>query len=471
MPQEPNIALQVNSPNFATRLTRLNQEERDENLTQARLKNEKLESDLRELQLEEAKVRMTALGEDQVKRMLSFMGMDVLAQGDLLSRGVRTQDEELVNQAKAMTVNIRDRMEQLGLPTNMIDQFSQVLSADPATASRMHDQFIVPNVRQFLPDIAQEVTDEEGNKIFVNLQTGRQERGEIIPESQISESGQVVRESPSGQLTAEQVSGFEPEQDLDVVTMFRANEQPKSLHRNKQGDFFTLTNEPFQVLDSDRIVEGTNLTGSQADVMGDAESRALNDQQVAAVRFIDISRQLLGVLQNSPDSNTFIANVARVKNDIDQNVSALARQLGSENLLEPSQYAAEFDELGLRNAEMQGLVVSAAFQAAAADAGQQGRSVTDRDVSRFLRVIGANNDDPRAFAQNIMNTAERIDRGFRASYKVRRNEDFTESLGLESLPGFQAASPIDLNDEELMQEIMRQLQEQLGARGTTQTSQ
>lgn len=195
----------------------------------------------------------------------------------------------------------------------------------------------------------------------------------------------------------------------------------------------------FTPVDSRNIRQVTTQeTGTTEELgLGKTEQRQLNDAEVATRDFIQTTGDALGLLEQSPDVNTWVGRLGGIVNDLKAEAKATGRAFGmefDEDIFDIGVHEDTFARLGIENRRMQSLITSMAFQAAAAS-GQTGRAISDRDVQRFIREIGASASDPDAFATVLRDVAERTDRRFRTNFEVRTDEPFRESLGLDQLPG------------------------------------
>lgn len=205
-------------------------------------------------------------------------------------------------------------------------------------------------------------------------------------------------------------------------------------------------------------VSFTTGRGSGLKPVGSTESRSLRDAEVATRNFVGTAGDALKLLQENPDINTFMGRAAGIVNDLQQEAGAFARGMGLEfdvSTLDPSKHKDTFDDLGIDNARMKSLITSLAFQAAAAS-GQTGRSVSDRDVQRFIREIGASSADPRAFSQVLNDLAGRTVRNFQTNLAVRTGREIQDDLGVSDLPQIGG----ELSDQEAQE--LQQLREQQG---------
>lgn len=182
-----------------------------------------------------------------------------------------------------------------------------------------------------------------------------------------------------------------------------------------------------------------------------SEATDLRNQEVATRNVVGTAGDIVSLLNESPDINTFTASAGRVINNLQQEGKAVASALNKDfdpGVLDPSTYAETFDEMGIQNAQMKSMFTSLAFQAAAAS-GQEGRSISDADIRRFLQQSGASESDPRAVARVVSDLVDRSKRAFRNSYEVRTKQKYEGDLG--ELPAFEGNdSGLDPEVEELL---------------------
>jgi len=172
------------------------------------------------------------------------------------------------------------------------------------------------------------------------------------------------------------------------------------------------------------------------------DRRKVQDRQITTANFVSTANDMLSLLQKNPDINTISASAASFVNNMQQEAKTLARTAGlefDESVFDPAQYEGTFDELGITNERAKSLFVSLAFQAAMAS-GQSGRSVSDKDVERFMRQVGQKSSDPRAIAATLTDLAARMVRDFQTEYRVRTGQEFEGDLGLNQLPSLNDAA-------------------------------
>jgi len=175
------------------------------------------------------------------------------------------------------------------------------------------------------------------------------------------------------------------------------------------------------------VREGPPKTG-----LSETEQRGLNDMESNTRSFIQTANDARQMLRENPDINTFVGKASSLVNDLQQEAKGIARHIGvefDESQLDPSSHQETFDQLGIQNRRMQSLITSLAFQAAAAS-GQTGRAISDADVARFVKEVGASSADPRAFRQTLKDVQKRVARRFRTDFKVRTGNPFEDDLGI-----------------------------------------
>lgn len=275
--------------------------------------------------------------------------------------------------------------------------------------------------------------------------------------------GKIQEDFASGLINEEQRGSAIAElsaKDLGIVQRFKPDGTADTLLTDDQGNFFTTAGEPVEVDPEDRLIEGSSLTGTAEDLgLGTTEARGLRDAEVSTKTFIATVGDAITLLGETPDVNTFVAGAASIVGNLKQEARAIGRALNLDfdaDVLDPGSHSELFGPqgLGIENARMQSLITSLAFQAAAAS-GQTGRGVSDRDVRRFIREIGASAADPAAFAATLRDVADRTARNFRINFETRIGEEFGGDLGLSNLPTLGGQSTISgdinaLSDEELL---------------------
>lgn len=313
--------------------------------------------------------------------------------------------------------------------------------------------------------IVSESPESQANRAEREATQAEQQRGEDLRRSAAAQIQRMQRipEDIRGQMAQQAMVSDDPESVLSTAREYGRQNVKASMQGwelDEQGNAV----RPIQLVRTDQGVRqqvndpdapgGVRLTapperyttvetrveGTPDEVLPSGEQTKLRDQKVAAMNFVDTTGQALNLLQENPDINTWTARGAALINNLQQEGKAMARAAGmefNEDVLDPSNYQNTFDDLGIQSDRMKSLFVSLAFQAATAS-GQTGRSVSDRDVERFMRQVGQSSSDPRAMAQVLRDTAERTVNNYRNSVRARTGEDPQSDLGLSQLPTYES---------------------------------
>jgi len=350
-------------------------------------------------------------------------------------------DSGEVKTAGQVGMGIRQRLIEAGEDASRFEGILQGMANNPQAAS----DFLGQAVNAMKPKV----------ESLLTRSGAKPPEPKILNDSQVSPRGQIFEMSPTGVVTAKDVPGFKAEaapSKRSILQRVLPTGEIQSIQSDGEGNFFDLENNPISVRANERLIDSNSLSGSTEDLgLGNNELTQLRDAEVAAKTFIATAGDALDLLANTPDINTFVAKAASVVNSLQQEAKAIGRAFDieiDESLLDPATHSATFDDLGIKNVQMRSLITSLAYQAAAAS-GQTSRSVSDRDVRRFIDEIGANSADPRAFEQSIMDVASRVARGFEINYSTRARKDYEGDLGLGSIGGKKPLDVKALSDEEL----------------------
>lgn len=223
------------------------------------------------------------------------------------------------------------------------------------------------------------------------------------------------------------------EPDLEIMQLFPAGGgEPMTIQADGKGNFRDMEGTPIQLHRGDRLVEGSNLSGSTDDLgVTGGEMVKLREAEISTQNFVDTVGDALTMLEESPDINTFAARGAAFVNNLQQEANALAGAMGIEvdpDLINPDEYEGTFDELGIENARMRSMITSLAYSQAIAN-NPDGR-ISNADLSRAIDEIGGSAADPRAFRQVLLDVANRTVRAYQNRHKIVAEEDFANDFGL-----------------------------------------
>ena len=146
--------------------------------------------------------------------------------------------------------------------------------------------------------------------------------------------------------------------------------------------------------------------GSEADK---ARSRVIESEISTrqAIGKIDGMQQML---LNNPDVNTWVASAAGLVNELKAQVGAILKPMGKGEIEDPEvmnidnpAYTGEWEQFAIESEVAKREMLDLAYVIAAAR-GQTGKSLSDKDVSRFLKIIGQD----RAAGKTVYNILENL---------------------------------------------------------------
>lgn len=160
------------------------------------------------------------------------------------------------------------------------------------------------------------------------------------------------------------------------------------------------------------------MTVGEAGQKGYAIPDALQTRELASGRAftktaIENTNKLQAAIRRRPEAIGTSGSLAAAVNAIRGQALNFARAANIKVTapLEPEAYRNTFQDIGISNRIIQSRVTSLAFAAAAAE-GQTGRAISDKDVERFIRIIGADSQDPTAFLGVLEDFKDRLDRSY-----------------------------------------------------------
>ncbi len=399
-----------------------------------------------------------AYGEQKIGKLAqaAYMG-DQQALGELYRfnpelgnqiRQQKMQEEQTKLATTAANQNIRQNDQQWAMQNRQIlEQALQRAAMQPDFPS---GQAVLAREIQSLRDSGVQVPESLSEKTFTpEMFTQIQQvyaQPEAVAASQVTPEGQALYRMPGGAIKAVDIPNFKRDQK-DVKIDFMQRVMPdgtiQTVMADPSGKFFDLQGGAIQIGPEERLIEGTTLTGGVDDLgLSNTEATKMRDAEVATRSFMATANDALQLLNENPDINTFVASAAGTINNLQQEARALARNTGmefDESLLDPSKHNATFDELGIRQAQMKSLITSLAYTQALAN-NPDGR-VSNADLERAIQEVGGSAADPRAFAQTLMDVAQRTDRRFKIDYETRLKKPFEGDTGFSELSGFQSGAP------------------------------
>lgn len=232
----------------------------------------------------------------------------------------------------------------------------------------------------------------------------------IFPQSEIEEI--------YSELTKE-----EEAQDLEPLQLIMPDGTQQTAFYDDKGNFYDVTN-PSKKLN---LAEGTQVLRSSqvggATDYSNPQEIALRQSHLDTSQFVSSVNNVVRALEENPDANTAAGKVAGVINNIIQEAEAvinLNEEGGRKKLIDKL-------ELGRASAEMQSMLIGLAYQAAKAE-GQKGRDVSNADIERFMRQLGANSSDPVAIINNVKRLSTEAQSRFTDRYLFTRNQKWEGSF-------------------------------------------
>lgn len=170
----PNIALSVETPDFAQPLLRLNEQRRQKKIDDSNLATAEQNRKLTGLQIEAAERKLNAPSEDAHRASLNAAVLDTIAMSDLVKQANNRSaldpqgSAEMLQQAGALGIGVRDKFVGLGMDTERLERTLNLIATDPRGASQFLQQQVLPAIQPLLEDFF-----VQGDGAQQNLRTGR----------------------------------------------------------------------------------------------------------------------------------------------------------------------------------------------------------------------------------------------------------------------------------------------------------
>jgi len=202
-----------------------------------------------------------------------------------------------------------------------------------------------------------------------------------------------------------------------------------TLNTDGFGNYFKMDGQPIQLQEDDKVATAS-ATGAFEDVAGISQERAdgLQDKEISTRNFVNSANNVIEMLKEEENINTFVANFAGKADDLIQEGEALWREISPETSTNIDSYKGVFDGLGIESSRFRSATFGLALQYAAASGLGEGRSLTDADIERAIRAIGSDRSDPEAIIA-VLNDKKReiIDR-FEGAYSIMMEKSYEGNL-------------------------------------------
>ena len=259
---------------------------------------------------------------------------------------------------------------------------------------------------------------------------------------------------PPGEMTEQEWASYKGGEDPDTPTGDFTTWQIIGTDEYKTVNEATPEGQKWLDDNADRIRKAPQQT--EAGGVGEFEGRSkkemadLRGAEVATRNAIRNTYRLQDLIKDDPDALTATGRGVSIARAMANEAEAVARTFGveiPEGLNDAARYASTFETLGVDNARARGMLTNLAYTAAAAN-GQSGRSVSDRDVKRFLERIGGGYMDPQARVAVLDDFVEEIAEGYKVRHSVVANEPYQGDLGLRGAgAAAQTATQINTREE------------------------
>ena len=195
------------------------------------------------------------------------------------------------------------------------------------------------------------------------------------------------------------------------------------------GNYFTMDGDPI-TLDKDDKVATASVTGAFGDVTGLTEQQKDNllQQEIASANFVRSTNNVIDLLNEQEDINTFVASIAGTADDLIQEGAAVFREMAPDVSTSIESYKGVFDGLGVESSRFQSAIFGLALQYAAASGLGSGRDLSERDVENAIRAIGSDRSDPAAIIAVLNDKKKEIIDRYRGAYFYATKEEYQGNL-------------------------------------------
>ena len=157
--------------------------------------------------------------------------------------------------------------------------------------------------------------------------------------------------------------------------------------------------------------------GSEAD----KASSGLIEDEVSMRQAIGKISSVQDMYLNNPNANTWVASAAGLVNELKAQVGAILKPMGKGEIEDPEvmninnpAYTGEWEKFAIESEVAKREMLDLAYIVAAAR-GQIGKALSDRDISRFLKIIGKD----RAAGKTVHNILENVKTGLARDFSIK----------------------------------------------------
>ena len=211
--------------------------------------------------------------------------------------------------------------------------------------------------------------------------------------------------------------------DLDPFQAILPDGTQQTVLYDGKGGYYDVTEPTKKItLEDDTQLFRSSQVGAPTDYANPQEV-GLKQSQIDTAQFTTGVNNVIKALEENPDANTAVARLGGVFNNLVQEAEAV---MNLENKGDRTELFKRLD-IGVDSAAMQSMLIGLAYQAAKAE-GQKGRDVSNADIERFMRQLGANSADPRVLIQNLTRLKKEAQDRFATQYSFVRNAPWQGSF-------------------------------------------
>jgi hypothetical protein len=150
----------------------------------------------------------------------------------------------------------------------------------------------------------------------------------------------------------------------------------------------------------------------------------------------------INFVQENPAANTITAGVAAFTNEVKAEINGALSVLGKGKINDPSvlnlgTYDSLFEELGIKSNVLKSKFLDLAYVVAAAR-GQKGRALSDKDIERFIRIIGSGSANYKSVVATLTDLQKRL----ADEYAIEHNVFAEQYEDIDSIPSDYLLKPI-----------------------------
>ena len=161
--------------------------------------------------------------------------------------------------------------------------------------------------------------------------------------------------------------------------------------------------------------------------------RDFNSLKISTMNTIDTIDDAIGRLEANPDAFTQVADLVGLAGGIATEVEAGFAAAGltlPATVMDLNSYSSTFEKLGIEGAQAQGVMFDLSLAYAGAIGLGEGRALTEKDVERALKRVGAGGMKNAKTRRALMKDVRKVvARNFKNTYEVWQGEKYTEDLG------------------------------------------